>query len=406
MERINKIKNNLKIGNISEDLNCVIINTQINNSYISSENFLEESNEICNLAKGINLKIKSIKTIKIRKIIPSFLFGRGQVENIKILLSKKFSKLLIINNIVSPVQQRNLERKLNCKILDRTALILEIFGRRAITKQGRIQVELAALLYQKTRLVRSWTHLERQRGGAGFMGGPGERQIESDRRQIDKKILQLKKNLKKIESNKNVQRKLRNKSSTPIISLVGYTNAGKSTLFNYLTKENVFVKNQLFATLDTTMRKCSISNNNHVILSDTVGFITNLPTELVISFKTTLDEIHFSDYLLHIIDISNPEWEKQKKTVEAILATILGDKYDQRKIIEIWNKSDLLNKEDLRYFKNFSDRNNGAILFSSKFRNGKEDLLKLINNKLKKNKKFLFFNFTSSTYSKKIKTLL
>ena len=154
------------------------------------------------------------------------------------------------------------------------------------------------------------------------------------------------------------------------------------------------------------MRKCSISNNNHVILSDTVGFITNLPTELVISFKTTLDEIHFSDYLLHIIDISNPEWEKQKKTVEAILATILGDKYDQRKIIEIWNKSDLLNKEDLRYFKNFSDRNNGAILFSSKFRNGKEDLLKLINNKLKKNKKFLFFNFTSSTYSKKIKTLL
>ena len=238
------------------------------------------------------------------------------------------------------------------------------------------------------------------------MGGPGERQIESDKRQINKRISKIKKELKKIESNKLIQRRNRNKNLNPFISLVGYTNSGKSTFFNYLTKENVFVKNQLFATLDTTMRKCSISNNNHVILSDTVGFITNLPTELVISFKTTLDEIHFSDYLLHIIDISNPEWEKQKKTVEAILATILGDKYDQRKIIEIWNKSDLLNKEDLRYFKNVSERNNEAILFSSKFRSGKEDLLKLINNKLKKNKKFLFFDFTSSTYSKKIKTLL
>ena len=293
--------------------------------------------------------------------------------NFKIFLNKYSSKLLLINCQISPVQQRNLELFLNCKILDRTGLILEIFGERAVTKHGKIQVELAALFYQKSRLVRSWTHLERQRGGYGFMGGPGERQIESDKRQINKRISKIKKELKKIESNKLIQRRNRNKNLNPFISLVGYTNAGKSTFFNYLTKENVFVKNQLFATLDTTMRKCSISNNNHVILSDTVGFITNLPTELVISFKTTLDEIHFSDYLLHIIDISNPEWEKQKKTVEAILATILGDKYDQRKIIEIWNKS---------------------------------DLLKLINNKLKKNKKFLFFNFTSSTYSKKIKTLL
>ena len=238
------------------------------------------------------------------------------------------------------------------------------------------------------------------------MGGPGERQIESDKRQINKRISKIKNELKKIESNKLIQRRNRNKSSKPFISFVGYTNAGKSSLFNYLTKENVFVKNQLFATLDTTMRKCSISNNNHIILSDTIGFITNLPTELVISFKTTLDEIHFSDYLLHIIDISNPEWEKQKKTVEKILSTILGNKYDQKKIIEIWNKSDLLNKEDLVYFNNLAKRKYNTILFSSKLKEGKDNFIKLINKKIKKNKKFILFNLTSPAYSKKIKTLL
>ena len=396
---LNKIS---KDNNLNQ--NCIIINPiQV---FERKKNTKYNEEEISNLAQNINLIVKYQKNIIIRKITPALFFGKGQVQNFKIYLKEYSSNLLLINSQISPIQQRNLELSLHCKVLDRTGLILEIFGERAVTKHGKLQVDLATLSYQKSRLVRSWTHLERQRGGYGFMGGPGERQIESDKRQINKRISKIKKELKKIESNKLIQRRNRNKNLNPFISLVGYTNAGKSTFFNYLTKENVFVKNQLFATLDTTMRKCSISNNNHVILSDTVGFITNLPTELVISFKTTLDEIHFSDYLLHIIDISNPEWEKQKKTVEAILATILGDKYDQRKIIEIWNKSDLLNKEDLRYFKNFSDRNNGAILFSSKFRNGKEDLLKLINNKLKKNKKFLFFNFTSSTYSKKIKTLL
>ena len=402
MNKVSHLINSNIFNNINQ--NCVIINPIQTFEKKIITKYDEE--EITNLALNINLIVKHQQNIRIRKPTPSYFFGKGQVSNFKIFLNKYSSKLLLINCQISPVQQRNLELFLNCKILDRTGLILEIFGERAVTKHGKLQVELAALFYQKSRLVRSWTHLERQRGGYGFMGGPGERQIESDKRQINKRISKIKKELKKIESNKLIQRRNRNKNLNPFISLVGYTNAGKSTFFNYLTKENVFVKNQLFATLDTTMRKCSISNNNHVILSDTVGFITNLPTELVISFKTTLDEIHFSDYLLHIIDISNPEWEKQKKTVEAILATILGDKYDQRKIIEIWNKSDLLNKEDLRYFKNVAERNNEAILFSSKFRSGKEDLLKLINNKLKKNKKFLFFNFTSSTYSKKIKTLL
>ena len=402
MNKVSHLINSNIFNNINQ--NCVIINPIQTFEKKIITKYDEE--EITNLALNINLIVKHQQNIRIRKPTPSYFFGKGQVSNFKIFLNKYSSKLLLINCQISPVQQRNLELFLNCKILDRTGLILEIFGERAVTKHGKLQVELAALFYQKSRLVRSWTHLERQRGGYGFMGGPGERQIESDKRQINKRISKIKKELKKIESNKLIQRRNRNKNLNPFISLVGYTNAGKSTFFNYLTKENVFVKNQLFATLDTTMRKCSISNNNHVILSDTVGFITNLPTELVISFKTTLDEIHFSDYLLHIIDISNPEWEKQKKTVEAILATILGDEYDQRKIIEIWNKSDLLNKEDLTYFRNVAERNNDIILFSSKFKSGKEDLLELINNKLKKNKKFLFFDFTSSTYSKKIKTLL
>ena len=396
------------LNKISKDnnlnLNCIIINPiQV---FERKKNTKYNEEEISNLAQNINLIVKYQKNIIIRKITPALFFGKGQVQNFKIYLKEYSSNLLLINSQISPIQQRNLELSLHCKVLDRTGLILEIFGERAVTKHGKLQVDLATLSYQKSRLVRSWTHLERQRGGYGFMGGPGERQIESDKRQINKRISKIKNELKKIESNKLIQRRNRNKSLKPFISLVGYTNAGKSSIFNYLTKENVYAKNQLFATLDTTMRKCSLSYKNHIILSDTVGFITNLPTELVVSFKTTLDEIHFSDYLLHVIDISNPEWETQKKTVEKILATILGDKFDQTKIIEIWNKSDLLNKENLIYFTNVSKRNKNTILFSSKLKEGKEELLNLISRRIKKNKKFFLFNFATSTDSKKIKTLL
>ena len=386
MDRILNFKKKITENNLNENLNCIVINPETN-FYLSSEKVIKKVSEIYKLAKSINLKIKEIKTIKIRRIIPSFLFGKGQVENIKILLNRQFSKLLIVNSEVSPIQQRNLEKKLNCKILDRTALILEIFGERAITKQGRIQVELAALLYQKTRLVRSWTHLERQRGGAGFMGGPGETQIESDKRQINDKIFKLKKELKKIELNRSVQRKQRNKSSIPVISLVGYTNVGKSTLFNYLAKENIFVKNQLFATLDTTMRKVNLISELYIILSDTVGFISDLPTQLITSFKTTLEEINFSNYIIHVIDISNPDWESQKKIVLNTLKEILKDNYNEEKIIEVWNKCDLLNEEKKNYYKNLIKRKKDAVLISSKNRIGKRELLKIILKKIKKNKK-------------------
>ena len=381
--------------------NCVIINP-----IFSKKNSKYDEEEIFNLAENINLKVKYQENIKIRKITPSLYFGKGQVDNFKIYLKKYSSNLLLINTQISPVQQRNLELIFNCKILDRTGLILEIFGERAVTKHGKFQVELASLTYQKSRLIRSWTHLERQRGGYGFMGGPGERQIESDKRQINKRISKIKNELKKIESNKLIQRTNRNKNSNPFISLVGYTNAGKSTLFNFLTKEKVFVKNQLFATLDTTMRKCFISPKKHFILSDTVGFIKNLPTELVVSFKTTLDEINYSDYLLHVIDVSNPEWENQKETVEKILQTILGVNFNQKKIIEVWNKFDLLNNDDLRFFNNYSKNKENTILFSSKLKLGKEKLLELIKKKIRKNKKFLLFNLPRPIDSKKIKPLL
>ena len=386
MDRIVKFKKKITENNLNENFNCIVINPETN-FYLSSEKVVKKVSEIYNLAKSINLKIKEIKTIKIRRIMPSFLFGKGQVENIKILLNRQFSKLLIVNSEVSPIQQRNLEKKLNCKILDRTALILEIFGERAITKQGRIQVELAALLYQKTRLVRSWTHLERQRGGAGFMGGPGETQIESDKRQINNKIFKLKKELKKIELNRSEQRKQRNKSSIPVISLVGYTNVGKSALFNYLAKENIFVKNQLFATLDTTMRKVNLISELYIILSDTVGFISDLPTQLITSFKTTLEEINFSNYIIHVIDISNPDWESQKKIVLNTLKDILKDNYNDEKIIEVWNKCDLLNEEKKNYYKNLIKRKKDTVLISSKNRIGKRELLKIILKKIKKNKK-------------------
>ena len=395
LDKINKLNNTQS--------NCIIVTPF---QRINKESLDYKEKEIINLAENINLNVVYHHSIKIRKISPSQYFGKGQAENFKIYLKKYTSKLLIINEQISPIQQRNLELALNCKILDRTGLILEIFGDRAITKNGRLQVDLASLTYQKSRLVRSWTHLERQRGGFGFMGGPGERQIESDKRQIDKKINKIKNELKKIESNKSIQRRNRSKNLNPFISLVGYTNAGKSTLFNYLTKEDVYVKNQLFATLDTTMRKCLLNNKKHFILSDTVGFINDLPTELVVSFKTTLDEINFSDYLLHIIDVSNPEWKNQKKTVENILISILKNKFDQNKIIEVWNKSDLLNKEDLNYYKNHVKRNVNVILLSSTLKEGKEQLLNLIKSKIKKNKKFLFFNFSSPTYRKKVKPLL
>ena len=381
MSTISKIKSNY-VPEFNEISNCIIINP----IFVSNYNNQNNNTEIYNLVKSIDLNVKKHESLKIRKPSPTLLFGKGQIEKIKILLNSNFIKLLIINYQISPSQQRNLEKTLDCKILDRTALILEIFGKRAKTNEGKIQVDLASLLYQKTRLVRTWTHLERQRGGFGFMGGPGERQIESDKRQINNRIIKLKKQLNKIELNRNMQRKLRKNNSVPIISLVGYTNVGKSSLFNLLTKENIYVKNQLFATLDTTMRKVKVEDSSkcEFILSDTVGFISNLPTELVVSFKSTLEEICYSNYIVHVIDISNPEWETQKKIVNKTLLDILKNDYSKNKIVEVWNKSDKLNKNEINFLNNRIKRlkYSNIILFSTFNNEGKQELVRTLNKKL------------------------
>jgi GTP-binding protein HflX len=267
--------------------------------------------------------------------------------------------LIFVNINLSPIQQRNLEKETNCKIIDRTGLILEIFGSRAKSNEGKLSVLLASLQFQKSRLVRSWTHLERQKGGAGFMGGPGEKQIESDKRQLTEKINRLKKKIRNIDSIRNIQRYRRKKNNFPVVSLVGYTNTGKSTLFNKLTKSNVISKNLLFASLDSTIRRSYFKNLNFLFV-DTVGFIRDLPTTLIDSFKSTLDEIIYSDVILHVTDISNDQYIEQKNEVLDILEDI-GIKKSDKRIIEVINKVDLLNNQ-LKFDK--STRNN-AILVSA-----------------------------------------
>ena len=300
--------------------------------------------EAKNLVKAINLKCKKSFTIGLEKISPKTFINKGNISYFKKQIKELFVDIVFFNVNLSPIQQRNLENELNAKVIDRTGLILEIFGSRAKSNEGKLSVELASLQFQKSRLVRSWTHLERQRGGAGFMGGPGEKQIESDKRQLTEKINRLKTKIKKIISIRDIQRYRRKKNKVPVIALVGYTNSGKSTLFNKLTKSNVLSKDMLFASLDSTIRKSFFKNVN-LLFVDTVGFISDLPTTLVDSFKSTLDEIIYSDLILHIRDISNNYYLEQKKEVLKILQEIgIDDK--EKKIIDVINKIDLINNKN------------------------------------------------------------
>ena len=286
------------------------------------------------------LELAGSQVVKISSFCPSAIFTKQKQNELQDLISCNDVKIVFMNCNVSPVQQKNLEKAWNVKILDRTSLILEIFSNRAATREGVLQVEMAALSYQRTRLVRAWTHLERQRGGLGFVGGPGETQIESDKRAIDFQLKSLARQLRKVVKTRELHRKRRSKTAAPIISLVGYTNAGKSTLFNKLTNEDVLCKDMLFATLDPTVRISKLRSGLSVIMSDTVGFISDLPTELIASFRSTLEEVLNSDVILHVRDISHPNTGSHSQDVSDILEKIGLD--ENIPVLEVWNKIDLL----------------------------------------------------------------
>jgi GTP-binding protein HflX len=296
--------------------------------------------EAVSLTRAIGLTVAAQIVVPLTRAAPATLIGSGKVDEIAAQARALEPQVVIVNGALSPVQQRNLEKAWNSKVLDRTALILEIFGDRAATREGRLQVELAHLNYQRSRLVRSWTHLERQRGGFGFLGGPGETQIETDRRLIGQRIARIKKDLEKVRNTRGLQRRARKRVPYPVIALVGYTNAGKSTLFNRLTKADVLAKDLLFATLDPTMRGIKLPGGTRAILSDTVGFIADLPTELVAAFRATLEEVLEADIIAHVRDAAHAESEAQKVDVLKVLAD-LGVPPD-RPLIEILNKIDLL----------------------------------------------------------------
>ena len=312
----------------------------------SAEERLEEA---VGLTAAIDLTVTHAQIVQIGEARPATLFGSGKVEEIRDALDGADPRpgLVIVNASLTPVQHRNLEKAWAAKVLDRTALILEIFGERAHTKEGRLQVDLAHLNYQRSRLVRSWTHLERQRGGAGFLGGPGERQIEADRRVLAGKIDRLKAQIEDVRRTRTLQRAKRKKAPHPVIALVGYTNAGKSTLFNRMTGAGVMAEDLLFATLDPTMRAVDLPGVGRVILSDTVGFISDLPTDLVAAFRATLEEVLEADVILHVRDIAHAESDAQKDDVIKVLGTIgIDEEETEPQVIEVWNKIDLLSEDD------------------------------------------------------------
>lgn len=327
-----------------------------------------------------DLEVVEAIAVRLPRAQPGLLFGTGKVAELHDLIEEQDVGLVLIDGPVTPVQQRNLEKEWGCKVLDRTGLILEIFADRAATREGVLQVELAALSYQRTRLVRAWTHLERQRGGLGFVGGPGETQIEADRRAIDDAVTRIKRQLAKVVKTRALHRSARAKVPYPIVALVGYTNAGKSTLFNLLTGADVMAKDMLFATLDPTMRAVTLPDGTDIILSDTVGFISDLPTQLVAAFRATLEEVLDADLIVHVRDISHPQTVEQAKDVHTILAN-LGVS-DQSAQLEVWNKLDLLDLDAQAARQTEADRNEEVFATSAITGVGIEEMLTAISHTL------------------------
>ncbi|WP_204114348.1 GTPase HflX [Shimia biformata] len=337
--------------------------------------------EAVSLAAALpDIEVLGSEVVRLPKLHPGMLFGSGKIDEIKARLKAAEVELVLIDGSVTPVQQRNLEKAWGVKLLDRTGLILEIFSDRARTREGVLQVEMAALSYQRTRLVRAWTHLERQRGGLGFVGGPGETQIEADRRAIDEQLNSLRRQLAKVVKTRELHRAGRAKVPFPIVALVGYTNAGKSTLFNHVTGADVMAKDMLFATLDPTMRSLQLVDGPEIILSDTVGFISDLPTELVAAFRATLEEVLAADLICHVRDISHPETTLQAEDVQEILTSLgVGRGTPQ---IEVWNKIDLLPEDEAAAIRERAARDDQIIAISAVTGEGLETLTDAIKDAL------------------------